>query len=51
MPDLSWIDDLAPNEAQAAIDALDAHKGPYTVREAVELQRLKRALQAKVEGR
>jgi hypothetical protein len=27
------------------------HKGAITVREAVELQKLKKALQAKVEGR
>ena len=48
---VSWIEDLAPNEAQAALDALVEHKGPYTVNEAVELQKLKKALQAKVEGR
>jgi hypothetical protein len=43
--DMAWIDDLAPYEAQAALDALNAHKGPYT--EAYELQRLKKALQVK----
>jgi hypothetical protein len=32
-----------------ALDALNAHA--ITVREAVELQKLKKALQAKVEGR
>jgi hypothetical protein len=46
--DLKWIDSLAPDEAKAALDSLDAHEGPYTVREVLELQRLKRALQAKM---
>jgi hypothetical protein len=46
-----WIEDLSPDEAQAAIDALNVHKGLLTVREAVEIRKLKLALQAKVEGR
>jgi hypothetical protein len=43
--DMSWIDDLAPDEAQAALDSFEAHKGPYSVREAFELQKLKKRLQ------
>jgi len=38
---------LSLDEAQAALDALAAHKSAITVREAVELQKLKKALQAK----
>jgi hypothetical protein len=49
--DTDWTKDLKPDEAQAALDALAAHKGPLTVREAVEVQKLKLALQAKAEGR
>jgi hypothetical protein len=50
-PRMSWVTDLTPAEAQAAIDALAAHKAPLTVREAVEFRKLKLALQAKAEGR
>jgi hypothetical protein len=46
---MSWIDDLSPEEAQAAIHALDAHKGAITVREGVELRRLRIALKMKAE--
>jgi|RhiMethySRZTD1v2_1073278.scaffolds.fasta_scaffold93081_2 hypothetical protein len=49
--DNSWVDDLAPDEAQAALDALKANKAPLTVREVVELRKLRLALQAKAEGR
>jgi hypothetical protein len=49
--DNSWIDNLEPDQAQVAIDALDARKGPYTVREVLELRKLRLALQAKAEGR
>src|SRR5512132_1190490 len=49
--DSNWIESLSPDEARAALDSLEAHKGPYSVREAVELQRLKRAPQAKVDER
>ena len=49
--DLRWIINLTPDEAQAALDALDARKGPYTVREVLELRKLRLALQAKAEGR
>jgi|GEM_PF-1031371 hypothetical protein len=51
MRDLSWIKDLEPDQAQAALDALAGHKAPLTVREAVEVRKLKLALQAKVETR
>ena len=50
MPD-DWTKDLTPDEAQAALDALNGHKGPYTVNEAYELVQWKRALQARVEER
>jgi hypothetical protein len=49
--DPNWIERLSPDEAQAALDSLDAHKGPYSVREATELLRMQKKLQAKVEGR
>jgi hypothetical protein len=41
---------LTPNEAQAALDALKTHKAPVTPREATELLRLRRTLQAKVDA-
>jgi hypothetical protein len=49
MRDITWTEDLSPDEAQAAIDALNAHKGLLTVREAVEVRKLKLALAS--EGR
>jgi hypothetical protein len=49
--DPNWIESLSPDEARAALESFEAHKGPYSVREAVELQRLKRALRAKVDER
>jgi hypothetical protein len=49
--DTDWTKNLRPDEAQAALDALAAHKSALTIREAVELRKLKRALQAKVESR
>jgi hypothetical protein len=48
--DTDWTKDLKPDDAQAALDALTAHKGPLTVREAVELQKIKKKLQAKVDA-
>jgi hypothetical protein len=48
MRDITWTKNLTLDEAQAALDALAAHKSPLTVREAVELQKLKKALEAKV---
>ena len=47
--DPDWTKTLRPDEAQAAIEALAANKTPITAREAVELQRLKRALLAMAE--
>jgi hypothetical protein len=49
--DTDWINDLAPDEAQAALESLKANKAPITAREAAELLKLKRALEAKAEGR
>jgi hypothetical protein len=40
--DMSWIDDLSPDEAQAALDTLATQKGPLAVREAVEFWRTKK---------
>ena len=44
-----WTESLTCDEAQAALDALNANKGAITAREAVELLKLKRALEAKAE--
>jgi hypothetical protein len=49
--DRDWTENLTPAEAQAALEALNANKAPITVREAVELRKLRLALQAKAEGR
>jgi hypothetical protein len=49
--DNDWTKNLTLDEAQAALDALNAHQAPVTTREAVELLNLRRALQAKVESR
>jgi hypothetical protein len=53
MPDdYRWIEDLDPDQAQAALDGLAEHfKDGMTAREAVELHKMQRALQAKIEGR
>jgi len=40
---------LTPDEAQAALDALTANKAPVTPKKAVELLKLRRALEAKVD--
>jgi hypothetical protein len=47
--DIDWTENLTPDEAQAALDVLKANKGAITAREAVELLKLKRALEAKAE--
>jgi hypothetical protein len=44
--DIDWTENLTPDEAQAA---LNANKAPITAREAVEILKLRRALQAKAE--
>jgi hypothetical protein len=51
MTDISWTEDLSPDEAHAALEALNANKTPITAREATELIKLRRALEAKVEER
>jgi hypothetical protein len=45
-----WTENLTPDEAQAALDVLKAHQVPVTAREATELLKLRRVLQAKVES-
>jgi hypothetical protein len=51
MRDHKWIWDVKPDEARAALAALDARKGEaMTVREVLELRKLRLALQAKVDG-
>ena len=47
--DLKWIDSLAPDEAKAALDSLDAREGPYTVIEILKLREMRLRLQARVE--
>jgi hypothetical protein len=49
--DISWTEDLSRDEAQAALKSGNANKAPITAREAVELLKLKRALEAKLKGR
>jgi hypothetical protein len=50
--DYRWIDDLDPDQAQAALVAIQHHfKGGMTAREATELHRVQRRLQAKIEWR
>jgi|GEM_PF-450818 hypothetical protein len=46
--DTDWTEDLAPDEAQAALDTLNASNAPTTPTESVELLKLKRALELKV---
>jgi len=47
--DTDWTKGLTLDEARAALDALAAHKAPLTVREALDLRKLRLALQAKIE--
>jgi hypothetical protein len=49
--DTDWTKDLKPDEAKAALDALNANKAPVTATKASELLKLRRVLQAEVEGR
>jgi hypothetical protein len=49
--DNDWTENLTPDEAQAALDVLKANRAPLTVREAVELRKLKLALKAKLDKR
>ena len=50
MPDdFRWIDDLEPYQAQVALDKLaELFKDGMTAREATELHRMQRRLQAKI---
>jgi hypothetical protein len=48
---IDWTVNLTPDEAQAALDALKAKKASLTVRETVELWKLKLALQTKLDKR
>jgi hypothetical protein len=48
--DTDWTENQTPDEAQAALEALNANKAPVTAREAVEILKLHRALQAKAES-
>ena len=46
--DPDWIESLSPHEAQAALDRLvETYEDGMSVHEAVQLQKMKRALQAK----
>jgi hypothetical protein len=48
----AWMDDLDPDQAQAALEGIKDHfKGGMTAREATELHRVQKRLQAKIEGR
>jgi hypothetical protein len=44
---INWTKALTPDEAKAALDALNANKAPVTAREAVEIVKLRRALEAR----
>jgi hypothetical protein len=44
-----WTENLTPDEARAALEDLNTNKAPITAREAVELLKLKRALQCVTE--
>jgi hypothetical protein len=49
--DMSWIDDLAPDQAQASLDNLaEFFRDGMSVREAVELHKMRKKLQAKVDA-
>jgi len=47
--DTNWTENLTPDEAQAALDALKAHQAPVTAKEAVEILEVRQVLQAKVD--
>jgi hypothetical protein len=51
MPDFRWMKNLTPNEAQAALAALDKQPPPDTVRGILDMRALRAALQARVIGR
>ena len=47
MRDYQWMRDLTPDEAQAALAALDKQPPPNTVRGVLEMRALREALMAK----
>jgi hypothetical protein len=49
MRDYRWMRDLTPDEARAAIAALDKQPPPDTVRGILEMRAMREALQAKIE--
>ena len=49
--DLRWIRGLEPDEAMAALDALDKQPPPDTVLGILEMRAMREALQARVKGR
>jgi hypothetical protein len=51
MRDFRWMRDLQPDEARAALDALDKQPPPDTVPGILEMRALREALQARVKGR
>jgi hypothetical protein len=51
MRDYRWIKNLAPDEARAALAALDKQSPPDTLPGILEMRAMREALQAKVEGR
>jgi hypothetical protein len=51
MRDAKWIRDLTPDEAKAALAALDKQPPPDTVPGILEMRAMREAPQAKVEGR
>jgi hypothetical protein len=46
--DTDWTKDLKPDEAQAALDALNASKAPITARKGVDLLKTKKGARVKV---
>jgi hypothetical protein len=50
MRDPKWIRDLQPDEARAALAALDKQPPPDTVRGILEMRAMREALQAKVKN-
>jgi hypothetical protein len=50
MRDAKWIRDLQPDEARAALAALDKQPSPDTVRGILEMRAMREALQAKVKN-
>jgi hypothetical protein len=49
MRDFRWMKDLQPDEARAALNAMDRQEPPDTVRGILEMRVMREALQAKAE--